>query len=177
MFDSNLLLFLFFPHSRHLSLGPPPPYWSSALNLHQKSLSSVRTMHISGCMLFKSEAMAIGGYSNALPNLREMDWTLWLGHAAEHPIDVVDTLRLMLGHGPARPSAGSSLAEGQPRRRRPLKRLQAMLNPTDVAFWKQSTDEEVKRDSRLTLQDCMSENHDINLVAVREWWERKAKLR
>lgn len=160
---------------RHLSLGPPPPYWSSALNLNQKSLSSVRTLHISGCMLFKSEAMAIGGYTTALPNLREMNWTLWLSHAVEHPIDVVDTLRLMLSHGPAR--AGTSTPADIIKRKRPLKKIQAMLNAEDVAIWKQGTDEEVKRDTRLQLQECNSKEHDVNLVAVRDWWERKSRLR
>lgn len=159
---------------RHLSLGPPPPYWSSALNLHQRSLASVRTLHISGCMLFKSEAMAIGGYTSALPNLREMNWTLWLSHAAEHPIDVIDTLRLMLGHGSARSTSTSTEVV---KRRRPLKKVAAMLNADDVAFWKQGSDEEIKMDNRLELRECNSKDHDINLLAVRDWWERKARLK
>lgn len=157
-------------YSRHLSLGPPPPYWSSALHLHQKTLSSVRTMHISGCMLFKSEAMAIGGYTSALPNLREVEWTLWLGHVVEHPINVIDALSYMLGRG----GSGTSSEGEKVQRRRPLRKVRATLNANDVAFWKQNARAETRDDARLVLQECASKEQDANIRAVRAWWERKA---
>lgn len=157
---------------RHLSLGPPPAYWSSALHLHQKTIASVRTMHISGCMLFRSEAMAIGGYSNALPNLREMDWTLWLGHVVEHPITVIDALSYILGHG----SVNSTTQIEKVKRKKPLQIVRATLNGEDVAFWSQNAKSEIKNDSRLVLQECTDKEHDANIKAVRVWWEKKANI-
>jgi hypothetical protein len=121
-------------------------------------------------MLYKSEAMAIGGYTNALPNLREFEWTLWLGHASDHPITVIDTLSYMLGHGHT--SQGEAV-----KRRRPLKRVQATLNAADVAFWKQNAKEGARKDDRLILQEITMKEQDANIRAIREWWEKKSSMR
>ncbi|CDS82333.1 uncharacterized protein SPSC_03152 [Sporisorium scitamineum] len=125
---------------KSLSLGPPPPYWSSPLlfghpmkttrrerlSYHQRmhgpsspdfgpddarlqsvwpvpgvlvpspAFSSLRTLHISGCMLFPSEAKAVGGLGGQLPNLRHFRWSLWQPHVEGHPAGVVDTLCYIL---------------------------------------------------------------------------------
>lgn len=161
---------------RHLSLGPPPPFWSSALNLHQPTLSSLRTLHISGCMLFRSEAMALGGFTDALPRLREIDWTLWLGHALEHPINVVEALSYLTGREvPPAVGARTSRTNGV-RRRKPLRKIRATLNGEDIAFWRRHAGPESLNDPRLVLRECTSRDTDVNLQAVRLWWEAKAGL-
>jgi hypothetical protein len=156
---------------RHLSLGPPPPYWSSALHLHQKTLASIRTLHISGCMLFKSEAMAIGGYTSALPRLKEVDWTLWLGHVIDHPINVIEALTYMLGHGDSVMTNAKVI-----KRRRPIKHVRANLNADDVKLLMQNSKDEVRKDPRLNLQECTSKDQDSLIQSVRLWWERKANI-
>ncbi|UZJ55129.1 hypothetical protein CBS101457_004449 [Exobasidium rhododendri] len=158
---------------RHLSLGPPPPYWSSALHLHQRTLSSVRTLHVAGCMLFKTEAMAIGGYTSALPNLREVDWTLCMEHAVEHPINVIDALTYILGHGDQVTSQGD---RDQVKRRKNLKRIHATLHAYDVHLWRQNGRQEIREDPRLSLEECTTYDQDSNIRSVRQWWERKAGL-
>ncbi|EPQ30250.1 uncharacterized protein PFL1_02366 [Pseudozyma flocculosa PF-1] len=120
---------------KSLSLGPPPPYWSSPLlfghpiyqskrELVQRHhdrmaresrgdaagrgstsvfpipgilipapfFATLRTLHISGCMLFATEARAIGSFGGQLPNLRHFRWSLWLPHVEGHPFGVVETL-------------------------------------------------------------------------------------
>ncbi|PWN36796.1 uncharacterized protein FA14DRAFT_169743 [Meira miltonrushii] len=166
---------------RHLSLGPPPPYWSSALNLHQKTLKSLRSLHISGCMLFKSEALAIGGFTSALPKLREVDWTLWLGHLLDHPIDVVEALSCLMGK-----ENGSANATGrvsnQTRRseahstRKPLRKIRATLNAQDVDYFQKNASLELREDPRLLLRQCASIDAEPNLLFVRQWWESKAGI-
>ncbi|SNX82960.1 uncharacterized protein MEPE_01666 [Melanopsichium pennsylvanicum] len=125
---------------KSLSLGPPPPYWSSPLlfghpmkttrrqrlSYHQKThgasspdfiaddarsqslwplpgvlipspaFSTLRTLHISGCMLFPSEARAVGGLGGQLPSLRHFRWSLWQPHVDGHPVGVVETLCAIL---------------------------------------------------------------------------------
>jgi len=125
---------------KSLSLGPPPPYWSSPLlfghpikttrrerlSYHQKmhgsaspefvadearsqslwplpgvlipspAFSTLRTLHISGCMLFPSEAKAVGGLGGQLPSLRHFRWSLWQPHVDGHPVGVVETLCAIL---------------------------------------------------------------------------------
>lgn len=125
---------------KSLSLGPPPPYWSSPLlfghpmkstrrerqSYHQRmhgrsspellhedarshslwplpgvlipspAFATLRTLHISGCMLFTSEAKAIGGFGGQLPNLRHFRWSLWQPHMEGHPTGVVGTLCAIL---------------------------------------------------------------------------------
>lgn len=129
-------------------------------------------------MLYRSEAMAIGGYTSALPNLREIDWTLWLGHVVEHPITVIDALSYMLGLGPANATSSSSSSQADAvKRKRPLREVRASLNAADVAFWEQNAKEEARRDTRLSLQVCtVKEEQDANIRAVRDWWERKAGI-
>lgn len=161
--------------SRHLSLGPPPPFWSSALNLNQRTLASVRSLHISGCMLFRSEAMAIGGFTKALPRLKEVEWTLWLEHFDEHPINVVEAISYLLGveDTPSRRRPGSTnLVKVQ--RRKALRRIHASLNIEDVEYFKQHAPPSVSQDPRLSLQSCPI-SLDINLQSVRRWWEKKAR--
>ncbi|SPO22092.1 uncharacterized protein UTRI_02094_B [Ustilago trichophora] len=125
---------------KSLSLGPPPPYWSSPLlfghpikttrrerqSYHQKmhglsspefiaddarsqslwplpgvlipspAFATLRTLHISGCMLFPSEARAVGGLGGQLPSLRHFRWSLWQPHVEGHPVGVVETLCAIL---------------------------------------------------------------------------------
>lgn len=125
---------------KSLSLGPPPPYWSSPLlfghpikttrrerlGYHQKmhgisspefpaddtrsqslwplpgvlipspAFATLRTLHISGCMLFPSEARAVGGLGGQLPSLRHFRWSLWQPHVEGHPVGVVETLCAVL---------------------------------------------------------------------------------
>ncbi|KAJ9478018.1 hypothetical protein PHBOTO_001595 [Pseudozyma hubeiensis] len=125
---------------KSLSLGPPPPYWSSPLlfghpmkttrrerlSYHQRmhgpsspdyiaddarshsvwplpgvlvpspAFATLRTLHISGCMLFPSEARAVGGLGGQLPNLRHFRWSLWQPHVEGHPVGVVETLCAIL---------------------------------------------------------------------------------
>ncbi|PWY98491.1 hypothetical protein BCV70DRAFT_201802 [Testicularia cyperi] len=133
---------------KSLSLGPPPPYWSSPLlfghpiktsrrqriSYHQEmhgnsaaggaasspaslgmddsrsqsiwplpgvlipspAFSTLRTLHISGCMLFPSEARAVGGLGGQLPNLRHFRWSLWQPHVEGHPVGCVETLCAIL---------------------------------------------------------------------------------
>lgn len=125
---------------KSLSLGPPPPYWSSPLLFghpmkttrrerlayHQKmhglsspefvaddarsqslwplpgvlvpspAFATLRTLHISGCMLFPSEARAVGGLGGQLPSLRHFRWSLWQPHVEGHPVGVVETLCAVL---------------------------------------------------------------------------------
>lgn len=122
-------------------------------------------------MLFKSEAMAIGGYSTALPNLREMDWTLWMGHVVEHPIDVIDALTYILGNGDAVMTNGDEVV-----RAKSLKKVTATLNAHDVAYWTQNAKEELRSDRRLILKECTTNDQSANIRAVRQWWERKSGL-
>ena len=118
-----------------MSLGPPPPYWSSPLlfghPVHMSKrqrrylmqerrgnvesgpedegapssvfpipgilvpspcFATLQTLHITGCMLFPSEAKAIGGFGGQLPNLRHFRWSLWQPHVEGHPVGVVETL-------------------------------------------------------------------------------------
>lgn len=180
-------------HRRHLSLGPPPPYWSSALNLHQRTLATVRTLHIAGCMLYRSEAMAIGGFfKSALPRLREFEWTVWIEHVVEHPINIVEALSYLLGaegrhattgrSGSATvsttartnaPPASASRSMAYVQRRKPLRRVAASINPYDVTLWQRSASPALRDDPRLVLQAC-EPTVESNLCAVRSWWERKA---
>lgn len=166
---------------RHLSLGPPPPFWSSALNLHQKTLKSLRSLHISGCMLFKSEALAIGGFTKALPNLREVDWTLWLGHLLDHPIDVVEALSCLMGKDGGSANAAVR-GSNQTRRsevhstRKPLRKIRATLNSQDVEFFQKNASAELREDSRLLLRQCASIDAEPNLLFVRQWWESKSGI-
>lgn len=78
-----------------LSLGPPPAYWNSPLDLTHNSLASVEHLHISGCMLFPVEARAVAGHDGALPSLKLFHWTMWAAHTFEHNLE--STLQTLLG--------------------------------------------------------------------------------
>lgn len=127
-------------------------------------------------MLFRSEAMAVGGFTPALPRLREVDWTLWLGHVLEHPINVVEALGYLLGK--VGPSAGTSQSRRleHVQRSKPLRRIRATLNAKDVEYFKRHAGVELLEDPRLLLRQCTSNETDVNLRAVRRWWEAKAGL-
>jgi hypothetical protein len=122
-------------------------------------------------MLFKSEAMAIGGYSAALPNLREVDWTLWMGHVEDHPIDAIEALTLMLGHGDSIMTQGHTV-----QRKKQLKQLRATLNAHDITNWKQHVKDQVRFDSRLSLEECTTRSSAASMRAIRQWWETKAGI-
>lgn len=61
---------------KELSLGPAPPFWYAPMRLHHTALESVEKLRIVGVQLFKSEIADIAGRRGALPNLREVEWTL-----------------------------------------------------------------------------------------------------
>lgn len=69
---------------KELSLGPAPPFWYAPMRLHHTALASVEKLRIVGVQLFKSEIADIAGRRGALPNLREVEWTLASEYVWQH---------------------------------------------------------------------------------------------
>lgn len=72
------------------------------------AFATLRTLHISGCMLFPSEAKAVGGLGGQLPSLRHFRWSLWQPHVEGHPVGVVETLCAILDMPTAEEEARST---------------------------------------------------------------------
>ncbi|KAN0060649.1 hypothetical protein ACQY0O_007307 [Thecaphora frezii] len=189
---------------KSLSLGPPPPYWSSPLlfghpvyqskrqmlqrNSAERGSGSIfpvpgvlvpspcfatlRTLHISGCMLFPSEAKAIGGFGGQLPNLRHFRWSLWQPHVEGHPFGVVETLSAVLDIPTAEEEAlalaTSARTGGAPHDVETRKRRRKH----DDAFRRRSGT------SNLSIQDLsLSQSSASHTASLSALLKRKRKLR
>lgn len=137
-------------HREHLHLGPPPTYWSSPLHLGAGSFPKLRSLSISGCLLFSAEVETVSGvrFADAMPHLQDFKWRLWLDAAGAGPLlNGVHTLRGAL-QGPRK------LA------------VHAHLHPHDVEAVRE---DDIRKHSALVLKTAPMDL-DENVAALDKEW-------
>ncbi|PWN46527.1 hypothetical protein IE53DRAFT_372289 [Violaceomyces palustris] len=166
-------------------IPPHAPILLRALLNPSPTFSMLRTLHISGCMLFPSEARAVAGEGGQLPNLRNFRWTLWQPHSEAHPVGVVETLGTILGTYAFGSNLGgrttmstslisnssSSAPVASRQRKRKLRHVHAILHPLDQSLFYRKAPEFLIKDKRLRIDTCRSDQVDNNLIEMVRWWE------